>query len=234
MAWREAVASPIRGGEGTAAAPWGAQRSESKHAPYRGHSVPGTEEPPGEGSCHHDRSLLRPREAQGAPVASPRDSAPRQDGHGRGGGGRAAFRPTGPLCAALSCHLPETNPGCVSGFPFQLPGGGGRQSQWEQGPRTFRQSEAQGVAPTERGKVPNRAVESPCPGRWHRPEGARGRHRESGPGDPAATHTRDLPAKTGLQASGPGRPPRSPCLLLLPPQPSAAWVPTLPPPPLTL
>lgn len=50
------------------------------------------------------------------------------------------------------------------GFHFSCKGVGGPQSEWGRGPRTFRQSEAQGVAPTEWGKVPNRAVESPCPG----------------------------------------------------------------------
>lgn len=77
-------------------------------------------------------------------------------------GGIRTKRP--PLCRP---QLPftEDKPSCISGFPFQLLWGwraaalgrGGR------GPRTFRQSAAQGAAATEGGKMPNRTVESPCP-----------------------------------------------------------------------
>ena len=93
----------------------------------------------GNGSITTIWSLLRSPKARDAHPASPREPGPRRGGSGRGEQGRVAFRPTGPLCAALNYHLPKTNPGCISGFPFQLPwgwraaasgvGGGGDEAQ---------------------------------------------------------------------------------------------------------
>ena len=188
--------------------------------------MPGTGEPPGKGSCHYNRSLLRSREARGAHVASPRDSGPRQGGRGRGEeGGRHSDQQAPFVPPSVAIYRRQTR-AAFQGFHFSCKGVGGPQSEWGRGPRTFRQSEAQGAAPTERGKVPNRAVESPWPGRaCKRPApGIRlrrpGRHSHPGP-LAGGRHS----GKTGLlaeaQPSGPGLPPPMTGVALLGDSPSS-------------
>lgn len=161
---------------------------------------------------------------------------------GRAGAGRAGSIQTNrpPLCCP---QLPFTkdNPDCISGFPFQLPGGGGPRAQQRMRPKNPLPIGGPGyVAPMEwGGKVPSRAVE-----KAHLPAAARAQGvREEGTGNPTEEPQAPLagggrsgktPLLAGAQPSSPALPPpTSGAPRASPPPPawppgSAARVPRLP------
>lgn len=140
----------------------------------------------GEGGrrCHPVSAMIS-RDPGAAP---PLQGLGRMSRCGSSGRGRVASSPTGPLCAALDCHSPKTNPGCVSGFPFQLPAGG--RGDWSfsadeaQEPSTNRQP---WVRPNGSGQVPSRQWEAQLQGASTAQRGGRlvpgsGLRTDSGPG----------------------------------------------------
>lgn len=128
----------------------------------------------GKGNCCYCLVSIMISKGPGCPRRLPQGLGPRRGGCGRGRTGRVAFKPTGPLCAALNCHLLKTNLGCISGFPFQPPGGGAPVSV-ELRTKNFLPIGGPGCGPTEGQRVPNGAAESPSlsasmprgRGRWH-------------------------------------------------------------------
>lgn len=150
--------------EGNTAATWEARRARPRRQPHEGASVPGTQ------AVQKGRRLYDPVSVMfsAGPECTRRlplgPGATRQASQRRArAGGIQTNRP--PLWR-LQSPLTEDKPGCISGFPFQL-SRGWRAAVWGRGggmgPKNFLPIGGPGCSPADRGKVPNRAVESPCP-----------------------------------------------------------------------
>lgn len=194
----EPAASPVRWGDSVAAR--GEHGQVSPRTPHGRPSVP-TDAPAegkarGGGGTRRLPGGLRPGEAGRA---------------GAGRAGRAGSIQTNrpPLCCP---QLPFTkdNPGCISGFPFQLPGGGRPRAQ--RGMRPLPIGGPGYVAPTEWGEGAEQGHgESPSPGCCQGPG-----VREEGTGNPTAEPRAPLagggrsgktPLLAGAQPTSPGLPP---------------------------
>lgn len=172
-AWPSAsVSSPVKWGKSAAAS-----EERSTTAPpclalrscWEGQLLPGL-------YC----DLRRP----GMPTPPPGTPAQTTVRCGRGGRGRVAFRPTGPLCAALNYHLLKTTRAAFQGFHFSCPppgAGGHTEVSVQMRTKNFLPTGGPGCGPDGRAGVPNRAWKAhlcvpACP------EGSRGGTRKGAPG----------------------------------------------------
>lgn len=179
----EPAAWPVRWGE-SIASPWGTWTGKSKHTSTGG--------PPR--LAHGSRreraaaTLLGVYYDLGRPGVHmpppPRIRGPGEAGRGGAGEGRQHSDQQAPFVLPSIAIYQRQTRAAFHGFHFSCPGGGGLQTQWGMRPRNFPPIRGSGCGPTEWGKVPNRAVESPSLGCCHCPGGEGGGHQESCCGDP--------------------------------------------------